>query len=193
MFLGGADHHFDHLTAACSRGIESLPNVKPRYITAFQQFWRGTKAWQLCFATKYCVYTLRRSQPEVATPTFSFLSSIITFLLQIFCSKLDRDCAQCSLETVSGCVCLPFDNLASQKRKSHPLELAAILWLIKAKRGELVSSGGLVGAHRLVGGANLYPQPCQLRQAQESSTVHNIPANETDFQMSSQHQAPLRR
>ena len=45
-----------------------------------------------------------------------------------------------------------------------------------------MSSGGLVEAHRLVGGANLYPQPRQLRQAQESSTLHNIPANEIDFQ-----------
>ena len=31
----------------------------------------------------------------------------------------------------------------------------------------------------------------QLRQAQESSTLGNIPANEADFQMSSQQQAPL--
>ena len=84
-------------------GIETLPNVKPRYIiTELPQFWRQQavttvfchqilfsdkyrqsidKYRQLCGAAKYSVFRLTRSRFNVATPTSSFLSSIIAFLI----------------------------------------------------------------------------------------------------------------
>ena len=83
------------------------------------------------------------------------------------------------------CVCLPLDKHKKESRPPWSWSLSNN----QVKEGETPSV--IKRIIRCRGRELIFI--LQLRQAQESSTLCNIPANEADFQMSSQQQASLRQ